>query len=397
MALLGVWLLSALTLLYLGVPKVQGGKIFFPDSPEAEGLSATPSDTREERGLWESDLFFLQKLSGLFGSDDKPQRRKATTRPNLRPELLPPQFLYHNRRTGTKNPGHLNQVGVRQVTRVPVRSPPHLPSPHQGFQVFGRPLPNPQGLKPPPPRQNVHVITPSTQNVPPPPDSLSQYSHNQQVAFRPPPPLPVPPKLPASVSPVQSPVSFPYQFVRPGTHLPDNNNIPHRPTANFPPRVNAPQPNLPPRPISLPANFQTRVTVPPRHNSPHSPAPRPPPPAKPVKSKKPTLLGSWADFSNGVFGNTGRPQKHPRPAPQPQRVIIPPHHKLTQKKDFKPSLEFKPSPQEGNSAFDAFQPVFVASPFMDDLSDDVMKPMRVAALRTPATTTTSQPILQDFF
>lgn len=67
----------------------------------------------------------------------------------------------------------------------------------------------------------------------------------------------------------------------------------------------------------------------------------------------------------------------------------PPHH----------NLPFNPSPQEGKSDSDAFQPVFVASPFLDDLGDDVMKPMLVKGRQTPTTKkpTLRAPELQDFF
>ncbi|XP_045584787.2 uncharacterized protein [Procambarus clarkii] len=459
-------LLLTTALLSQPLHQVDGGKIFFPESKatvrqlltvekhlpaggeesliaedqplaaEDQPLAAEdhpiPEEfgSREQRGFWESDLFFLQKLSGLFGGDDEPQPQRRKTS-NLRPEPLPPQILYSQRRKVTNTPGHHNQV--KQGPRLPPRT--RFPSSHQGSQVLRAPQHNNSPVFRPP-RQTVRVTAPPNHVVPPPPDNSGQFSQNQQVAFHLPPPPPTPPKSDSNF-PIKESTNFPYQFVRPGNDLPINNNILPHVSASAPPgkhlssNNNFPQSVLvtaPPRnhllftsnisPQHLPVSGPPRADTlrpnlpgapPPRAVSTHSntlKAPLPlhsntrrplPPPPKTVKPKKPTMLGSLSDFSSGTFGNIHHPQKHPRPAPHPQRVIIPANPKPSLKKDFKPSLEFKPSPQEGKTASDAFQPVFVASPFMDDLGDDVMKPMKVASVRSLPVQSTTLPELQDFF
>ncbi|KAK8733221.1 hypothetical protein OTU49_006531, partial [Cherax quadricarinatus] len=457
-----VWLvMAAAATLSQGLPKVDGGKIFFPESPAPEELitaaeepitaaeepiTAADTEFRENRGLWESDLFFLQKLSGLFGGENEqqPQRRKTLAHSNLRPELLPPQMLYTHRRTGTNAPGHHNQV------RKGIKKPPwpQRLSSNQGSHALRTPLQNSPGLKPF--RQVIQITAPPRYEIPPPLDDPGQHSQNHLGPLRLPPPPPLPPKSAFSNTPVQHLGNFPYQFVKPEDQGAHNNDIipqyfssaaPSRvdisPPRAAPPHPNAlrpPQslPNIPKTPLSShpnipktppPSHLNIPKTPPPFHSNiprpppPHSSHPRPPtsdtnslrntppppsqnpsrlppPPPKPLKSKKPTLLGSFTNLTPGVFGNAQPPHKHPRPAPQPQRVFFPPNPNPSQN-DIRPSLEFKPSPQEGKTAADAFQPVFVASPFMDDLGDDVMKPMMVKALST--TTTTSRPQLQDFF
>ncbi|ROT84219.1 hypothetical protein C7M84_022590 [Penaeus vannamei] len=381
MARLALWLVSVVAI-GVAVPEVRGGKIIFPESEEVAADAQVREDESfhsESRGLWESDLFFLQKLSSLFGSEDE-DRRETPVRPSrLRPEPLPPQVFFNNRRVGGDTRRRPAQGAVRQKFRVPsppssVVAPPRPGTPQVPLgspATFGQPSrPNPSaGI---PLRQNVLAIHPQQQqrpvfnlpkrDVPPAPDAFPQPSQNHVIRLKPTftasLPRPTVPS-PAGVSQAAPGGSFPYQFVKPGSPVVSTTN----------------------RPLATPSARPEKVE----------------PFSKPVKPKKPTLLGSLADLTGGFLGgNTRTQQKHPRPMPQPQRVIIPPQQKLTQKKTVAEDT-FNPSPPEGSPLVDAFQPMFVASPSVDHLGKDAMKPMKIAQKRTATTTTTSQPQLVDFF
>ncbi|XP_042887936.1 vegetative cell wall protein gp1-like [Penaeus japonicus] len=388
MARLALWLLAVVVVTGVAVPEVHGGKIIFPESEEAAADTQVHDDEEslrsESRGLWESDLFFLKKLSGLFGSDENDRKDTTLGRPShLRPEPLPPQLYFNNRPIGSDGHRRPAPGAVRQKFRVPTQPssvivPPRVGSPQVPLgssATFGQPKrPNiPAGN---PLRQNVLSIHPQQQHrpvfnlpkrdVPPAPDAFPQPSQNHVIRLKPTFSSPLPrPTAPSSagVSQIVPGNNFPYQFVKPGSPVVSTTSRP-----------------LPPPPPPPPAR--------PQKVEPFS---------KPIKPKKPTLLGSLADLTGGFLGGNRRtPQKHPRPMPQPQRVIIPPQQKPTQKKTIVEDT-FNPSPPEGSPLVDAFQPMFVASPSVDHLDKDAMKPMKIAQKRTATTTTTSQPELVDFF
>ncbi|XP_063869572.1 basic salivary proline-rich protein 4-like [Scylla paramamosain] len=332
--------------------QVHGGKIKFPGEVEVREETREVEEEAGERrqveeglegdaagrGLWESDLFFLQKLSGLFGGDEKDVRRKGggiagggggggggglggrPPRPyrrkipppssQLRPELLPPQIQTNRRNGGGKRPVFL-------PPRHPASSSPllllhHLPRPPPSYPPTGR---RPQTPSP---------LTTASRRWP--------------------------------VFPLQANQDF-QEGSPPEPHL-----KPSKPLQPLPPRQIAAQP--PGRPQQHP---------------------------KTSRPKKPSLWGSPASFTTSQLQQDpqkrhpqqGQPPHHNRPRPQPQRVFIPPQ-KIIHKKEITSgniggpphvNIPFNPSPQEGKSDSDAFQPVFVASPFLDDLGEDVMKPM----------------------
>ncbi|XP_037796505.1 proline-rich receptor-like protein kinase PERK9 [Penaeus monodon] len=380
MARLALWLVSVVVI-GVAVPEVNGGKIIFPESEEVAADAQVHVDDEslhsESRGLWESDLYFLQKLSSLFSGKD--EKRETPGRPSrFRPEPLPLQF-FDNRRVGTDTRRRPAQGAVRQKFRVPsppssVIAPPRPGSPQVPLgspAAFGQPSrPSPSaGI---PLRQNVLAIHPQQQqrpvftlpkqDVPPAPDAFPQPSQNHVIRLKPTFTSPLPrPTLPSQVGVSQAAPegSFPYQFVKPGSPVVSTTS----------------------RPLAAPSARPQKVDS----------------FSKPLKQKKPTLLGSLAELTGGFLGGTRRTQQnHPRPMPQPQRVIIPPQQKPTQKKTVLEDT-FNPSPPEGSPLVDAFQPMFVASPSVDHLGKDAMKPMKIAEKRTATTTTTSQPELVDFF
>ncbi|XP_068238831.1 uncharacterized protein [Palaemon carinicauda] len=408
----------ALCLLCVVSPQVLCGKISFPgsdveetkiserarqirDSTRGTALSETEvlnvpenSDglSPESRGLWESDLFFLQKLTGLFSGSEERTKPPAARQGGLRPEPLPPQIAFNkNRRQGI----HINrQVPGRKPSRTKPQNEPYFQPP------FQRPRPQ----------------EPSR-----PKDTLGLSTNNNLIAVRLPPPPPPPPSPTVNVPPVHPANKFPYEYIR-------TSGAPHQSPSNHlrPPAVAAP-----PRIDTPPQNVDIK-----------------PFPGKSVKTKKPSVFGQ-ADLT-GAFSNTPRPQvspplkpalqqvplqqqpqnrlpvhkspqlfskpnpleatrrphprpapkpqkQHPRPPPQPQRIDVHPVKPTDTQK--KPNLlEFNPSPQEGSMLADAFQPVFVASPNMDDLGNDIMKPMHILSGRSlPTTTVKPPPIFRDFF
>ncbi|XP_064120196.1 uncharacterized protein LOC135224800 [Macrobrachium nipponense] len=356
------------------------GTYTFPDGKKQDVLqvSETGALTPESRGFWDTD--FLQKLTGLFSGGE--ERTKPPARQGLRPEPLPPQLFNKNRRQGI----HINrQVPSRKPAITKPQNIPYFQSP------FQRPT--------------------HDQSIPK--DAVASPTNNNLIHL--PPPPPPPPSTAVTVPRVQPVTNFPYKYVTPsGASLQSPSNYLQPPSIAAPPRIDIP-----------PKNFNIKPT-----------------PGKLIKTKKPLTFGQ-PDLL-GAFSNNPRPQvslpakpvhqqvqrlqnrlplhkssskpkptdiiqlphprpapkpqkQHPRPPPQPQRIDV--HAAKPTAIQKKPThLNFNPSPQEGSMLADAFQPVFVASPNMDDLGNDIMKPMHIASARSlPTTTTKPPPVMRDFF
>ncbi|XP_066961600.1 uncharacterized protein [Macrobrachium rosenbergii] len=356
----------------------------FPDgkTPDVPHVAETDALTPESRGLWESDLFFLQKLTGLFSGGE--ERTKPPARQGgLRPEPLPPQLVFNkNRRQGI----HINrQVPSRKPASPKPQNTPYFQSP------FQRP--------------------PRDQSIPK--DAVASSTNNNLIHL--PPPPPPPPSTVVTVPRVQPANNFPYKYVTPsGTSLQSPSNYLQPPSIAAPSRIDIPPQNfnIKPTPGKLvktkkPLTFGQPDLVGAFSNNPR---PQVSLPAKPVhqpvqhpQNRLPVHKSSSKPKPTDVIQlphprPAPKPQKqHPRPPPQPQRIDV--HAAKPTAIQKKPThLNFNPSPQEGSMLADAFQPVFVASPNMDDLGNDIMKPMHIASARSlPTTTTKPLPVFQDFF
>ena len=105
----------------------------------------------------------------------------------------------------------------------------------------------------------------------------------------------------------------------------------------------------------------------------------------PIRKTKPSFLDSLTNMASSVLnpfgiGEINEPIKrihHPRPAPQPQRIVLEPDVKSKNK-----LADFKPSPQQGSMLVDAFQPIFVASQSLENgFPKDAMKPLFISESR----------------
>ncbi|KAK8400862.1 hypothetical protein O3P69_002550 [Scylla paramamosain] len=316
--------------------------------------------------------------------------------------LLPLLLLHHLPRPPPSYPHRKAASDPLPLTTASRRWPVFPLQANQDFQGVNLKFPGAQTPQQPPtkPKKNPNVLS-----LPPQKDTFLQHSHLQQVS------------LPA----IQPTSTFPYSFVRPGSATHTNHiNAPPPPHQALHVNAQGTQVSPPPTPLRLPTRPHLKPSkplqpLPPRQIAAQPPG-RPQQHPKTSRPKKPSLWGSPASFTTSQLQQDpqkrhpqqGQPPHHNRPRPQPQRVFIPPQ-KIIHKKEITSgniggpphvNIPFNPSPQEGKSDSDAFQPVFVASPFLDDLGEDVMKPMVLKEGRdftTTPPTTPRQPVLEDFF
>ncbi|CAL4095808.1 unnamed protein product [Meganyctiphanes norvegica] len=164
-------------------PGISEPRVLFAQNTQDDTISSTQNDAIEQesleespeaRGLWESDLFFLQKLSGLFGGNDTPKRKRIRPQ-NIRPELLPPSLA--NRRNGLQHPRQpIQNAGQNHLMRHPAALANTLTAPRPHWDA--------------------------------------QQGESNRIAVKvPPQPRPVRPE--ETIQNVAPAESFPYQFVRP--------------------------------------------------------------------------------------------------------------------------------------------------------------------------------------
>ncbi|KAK7047719.1 hypothetical protein SK128_027658, partial [Halocaridina rubra] len=357
---------------------VCGGKILFPQDKFKE-IPAKEEFISEEkqpeaRKLWESYEYFLQKL-GIFGGLKESPHRDG----GLRSEPLPLQLSYNaNRRV------------MQGIQNTP---------PQRRVPSFKLPTPNP-----------LHL------NLSPPIELLQQSSQNSLLHLPPPPPtppssLPPPPQRPlalsshGNISPQKSVHNFPYEYVLPDGLIPPPVNVALPSPVHTPSRVDVSQQT--PKPFGVkplkhkkPVAFEGShdlvgsFSVSQRPQVLHPVRPRPQHPQQQLISRPRPGQQQSAQEHHFTQGSLPHPRpapqphkQHPRPPPQPQLVVIPPKPNAIQKKPIYP--DFNPSPQEGSMLADAFQPVFVASPSLDDLDDldnDLMKPVTFRSARSASST-----------
>ncbi|XP_076062640.1 uncharacterized protein LOC143037888 [Oratosquilla oratoria] len=158
-------------LFFLLTTQVIGGDVIFPKdgapAPTPESLGESPGEDvasadevslangpedqvsdPEARQFWESDLFYRQKFSKLFGVDNEPKRPIPRRKVSVPGDRLRPPSPLDTRRTGVDRPGPVN------VVRVPAGAPPPAGA-------------TPLGYRPPLNPKRIPVLIPQIPGGPP--------------------------------------------------------------------------------------------------------------------------------------------------------------------------------------------------------------------------------------
>lgn len=402
------------------------------DSPTAH--QTPPADTSDftersdSRGLWESDIFFLQKLSDFFGggaAKEKTEKetqvpiRRLDRRPIGRPEMIPPE-LYHPERVDGPT-GSVPLIGqpvfVPQGNRGQKKQFARQP---YFFKQKNNPKRNPiyrkDGEKQPNRRRfpNSRFQAPGKPDVTFPKKNRNPIvnSYNERVDYttqvnR----LPLgnvfftrPPKNyihATSLPPFQGlPTTYPNQLRDSFTRTLTSSLYAGNNDNSFNGQVNVfkPAPKdktfTPPRQSSImfPSDqrFLTDNSLQESVSADHR-----------VPFRNHVGIPSDESFLN-LFQGPGtnkvrrKVSAHPRPAPSPQRIPM----ELSIESSFGyRGDDFLPSPKEGSMLDNAFQPIFRASQSLDvDLPASFMKPIHVASARSlPMPVSAAPPEILDFF
>ncbi|XP_018024681.1 uncharacterized protein LOC108680383 [Hyalella azteca] len=413
-------------------------------------ISGQPTDGDEKasdtegssgRGLWESDIFFIQKLASFFGGGDKDTKTTKTEEPIrrqdrvpvLRHQMVPPQLFHpenietpngpltvvsHSSRPAAKFRVGKNPHGVRQRPRFPLRQKNKLIKVPPPMRKTGEKLPVLLNQSEKPSRLytgNANFVQPENFRVPPPLSNsldghrthanLNTIVHSQFSQ------APYPFRMITSPKPFVNPFQLgftdphPETFTRTVTSSLLANHNPTNPKfLSSPVAIKNPVPNLAhPRDSSFvfPSSstqknlfFDQSSLLQPSGSV-----------QEVTRVKQPQFLSGLSFNSIGTSSldkplNRFRDQ-HLRPPPQPQRVELDLHkpnpfdshaelhglHKTNElgknKFEYNGSDDFLPSPKEGNMLEDAFQPIFRASQSLDmELPESFMKPMHIASARS---------------